>query len=364
MDTTTVQLILACSATAHFTATCVLALYARHKVQYLSLAWIMGIFSFVILGMTFFSEEIAYYHPGVLHPTVLALLVATSYLQSIYPLSFSLPGYLQWGRMLRYASPAILLIVLYTVLMLFVGRVEIVGSIGEWMRHPLSLDLGLRLVSLGLSVWYIFNIFRLPHRESHDADVPRYTVVYSILLGLSALFYVYISLDYSPELYMVYVILFSALNLYLSFRTLETMALSLPKPAIEEVAAAPSEEEMQKAAEDFNQVNLQRFNRVEYWMQNNQKEWTDSTFGRDQLCRHVGLNRHLVLQALRSKGYNNVHDYITSYRIDFLKRQIKRHAITTISECLDAGFGTTKTARICFQRHEGLDLDEFLEANK
>lgn len=360
MEATTIRLILACCATAHFTVTCVAALYARHQVRYLSLAWIMGIFSFMVLGMCFYADEIGENKPGVLHPLVLTLLVVTSFLQSIYPLSFTLPGYLQWGRMWRYAAPALVLVVLYAILILFVGQVEKVDTLTEWVLHPFSADLWLRAAALCVSVYYIFNIFRLPHVESHDVEVPRYTYVYSFLLGASALFFCFVSVHYSAALYILYIVIFTCLNLYLSFRTLETMAKSLPKPVIEEVEKAPTEEELQKAEEDFNELNLQRFNRVEYWMQQNREAWSESSFGRDQLCRAVGLNRHFVLQCLRSQGYNNVHDYINSYRIDLLKRQIRRGLITTVGESLDVGFGTTKTARSCFLRHEQTTLDDYL----
>lgn len=360
MDASIIRLVLACCTTAHFTTAAVLALYARHKVEYLSIAWIMGIFSFMLLGTTLLSTQLTDVAPGVLHPAVLAMLVAISYLQSIYPLHFSMPGYLQWGRMWKYAMPAIVLIILYSILMVFVGKVDIVDSLSEWLQRPFSVDLWLRMAALALSTWYIINIFRLPHRVAHNALVPIYTYVYSALLGLSTLFYCYVSIDYSPQMFIVYMVMFTFLNLYLSFRTLETMAINLPKPVIEEVKAEPSEEELRKAEEDFNEANLQRFNRVQFWMQNNREEWTSNTFGRDNLCRAVGLNRHLVLQCLRSQGYNNVHDYINSYRIDYMKRLIRRGQITTLNECLDVGFGTTKTARTCFEKHEGHSLDDYL----
>ena len=59
MQTNTVLLTLACSATAHWVATCVMALYARHKVQYLALAWINGIFAFLLSLATMYSPIIA-----------------------------------------------------------------------------------------------------------------------------------------------------------------------------------------------------------------------------------------------------------------------------------------------------------------
>ena len=95
-------------------------------------------------------------------------------------------------------------------------------------------------------------------------------------------------------------------------------------------------------------------------MQNHVGQWTDYTFGRDQLCDQVGLNRHLVLQALRSQGYNDVHEYLSIYRVEELQRLIVQGKIKALRECVDAGFGTIKTARSCFERVKGINLDEYL----
>ena len=51
----------------------------------------------------------------MLHPVLLLYLVATAYLLSIYPLGLCMPGYLQWGRMLGYATPAFILIFIYLI---------------------------------------------------------------------------------------------------------------------------------------------------------------------------------------------------------------------------------------------------------
>jgi AraC-like DNA-binding protein len=113
--------------------------------------------------------------------------------------------------------------------------------------------------------------------------------------------------------------------------------------------------------EDFNEANLHRFQRINFWMQNHKDEWKDSTFGRDRLCTEVGLNRHLVLQSVRSQGFNNVHDYISSFRVAELKRMISRGEVKTLNDTLAAGFGTTQTVRACFLKVEGITLDEFLK---
>ena len=63
-------LVLACCATAHYTIAMVLALYARHQVKYLSLAWIMGLFAGLLTIGTIYGQ-VATAQPGMLHPFML-----------------------------------------------------------------------------------------------------------------------------------------------------------------------------------------------------------------------------------------------------------------------------------------------------
>lgn len=357
-------LTLVCCATVHLMMTCVLALYSRYKTQYLSLTWIMGLFCAGFCAAIPCSFRLESATPGMLHPIMLLVLVACSYLQSLYPLSICLPGYLQWGRMWKYASPAIVLIALYVLGMCLGSRPVIVNNGRELMRHLLSGDILLRAAALGLSLYYIVNIFRLPHVLVKVFDLPRYLKGYGTAMGFSAVFYVTLTIKFQSVLLIAYWLIFTVLNLYMFFRTLETMAINLPKPKIETVTEAPTPEVIEQAErEDFNEANRQRFQRVEYFMQNG-REWTANTFGRDRLCEATGINRHLLLQCLRSQGYNNSHDYINSYRIEELKRLIRRNEISTLAGSVDAGFGSVKTARSCFERMEGTSLDAFLKEHQ
>ena len=164
---------------------------------------------------------------------------------------------------------------------------------------------------------------------------------------------------------MIYVIIFTLLNMYLAFRTLEEMAIHLPQPALIEVEEAPTEDIVEKAEkEDFNEANLLRFKRIEFWMQNHKEEWTDNTFGRDRLCEAVGYNRHLILQCVRSQGYNNVHDYINRYRIEELKFLITKERIAAHGEGVYAGFGIRQTARSCFLKMEGITMEDYWNQKK
>ena len=350
------------SAIAHFVITCVMAIFARHRVQYLCLPWVNGIFCCTTLVAALFSQGIAAASPGILHPGMMIALLAACYLQSIYPLNISMPGFLQWERMWRYAMPILILLGIYFGAALLGSRIVYIYSAHELRENILSSDILMRLCALGMSLVYIGNIFLLPRRIARHANVPRYLLGYCIAMGLSVVFYTCIAIFYDLTLLAVYVVLFTVLNLYLAFRTLETLALQLPRPVISEVKEAPAADR-EKELEDFNEANLRRFQLINFWMQQNRQEWKDSTFGRDRLCQGVGLNRHLVLQSVRSQGFNNVHDYISSFRVAELKRMIKRGEVETMNDTLVAGFGTIQTVRSCFLKVEGITLDEYIRRN-
>jgi len=365
MSANTILLILACSATAHLVVSATTAIYARHKVQYLCLAWVNGIFGFILTAVTGISEMIADGKPGIMHPAMVLPLLCGVYLQSIFPLSIPMPGFLQAKRMIKYAEPVIVLIAFYTIARLMGSKIVIMDTFGEVAQNLLSSDVLLRILALGISIYYIVNIFMLPHRMVHKTDMPSFLIGYCVCLGLSVVFFTAVSIVYNPTALMIYIIIFTLLNLYLTFRTLDEMAIHLPQPALIKVEEAPTEDIVEKAAkEDFNEANLLRFKRIEFWMQNHKEEWTDNTFGRDRLCEAVGYNRHLILQCVRSQGYYNVHEYINRYRIEELKRLISKGRITALGETVDAGFGTIQTARACFLRMEGITLDEYWNGQK
>jgi len=349
------------SAIVHFVVTCVMGLFARHRVQYLCLAWENGIFFCTTLVASFFSDTIATAQPGILHPGMLLALLCACYLQSIYPLNISMPGFLQWERMWRYARPILVLLAIYSIAALLGSRILYIYTAKELAENILSSDILMRLCALALNIYYIVNIFLLPRRMARHANVPCYLLGYCIAMGLSVVFYTCVAIYYNVAGVAVYVVLFTVLNLYLAFRTLESLALELPRPVISEVSEEQEVRSKEQEEEDFNEANLHRFQRINFWMQNHKEEWKDSTFGRDRLCQGVGMNRHIVLQSVRSQGFNNVHDYIISFRLAELKRMIARGEVKTLNDTLDAGFGTTQTVRSCFLKAEGITLDEFLK---
>lgn len=351
-------------ATAHLMMCCVLSLYSRYKVQYLSLAWIMGIFFASFCAAIPFSLHYQVGTVGLLNPVMLLVLVAITFLQSIYPLGISMPGYLQWGRMWGYAAPALAIIALYVLGLVMGSRPVIITDPAELPSNLLSGDMLLRLAALGLSTYYIVNIFRIPHILVRKFAIPRYLKGYGTTLGLASIYYIAVTVVFHMTLLIVYMYVFTILNMYMFFRTLESMAIRLPRPIIREVEAPPTPEFIEKVEqESFNEANIKRFERVEYFMQT-EKEWKDNTFGRDRLCEATGINRHLLLQCLRSQGYNNCHDYINSYRLNALKQAIAKGRITSVNDCVDMGFGSAKTARSCFQRMESISLDDFLAQQK
>lgn len=357
-------IILGC-ATAHLVMASVVAVFARYKIQYLALTWIIGILAALMFALLPFYQHING-SPGIMHPLMLLSITAITFLQSIYPLSIPMPAYLQMGRMWKYAMPAIILYTLYGGAMLCGLHPTKFHTWNEMLPHWYSIDLWLRLCAFFLTVYYIINIVRLPSKLTHTTEIPRYLKGYCTALSLIVILYFSMSIWYSPKIMMVYIILCTLLNLYLCFRTLETIAQQLPKPAIAVVVKEPEPLQNEQAEqEDFNEANRQRFQRVEYWMQNHRDDWTQTTFNRDVLCEQVGLNRHLLLQCIRSQGFNDTHEYLNTYRFEELKRLIQRGIVRNLNETIDAGFGTVKTARNVFQNMSGGEtLDDFLARYK
>lgn len=354
--------ILLASSMVHLVLTAVMALFARHKVQYLSLAWIVGIFAVAVTAVIPFVDLIESTRPAMLHPGTLVGLMGFLYLQSIYPLGITMPGFLQWERMWRYALPIFVLTVLYGFFSLLGMTSPNYYTWEELGDAFFTIDMFLRLAMLGVGIYYIINIIRLPQTRLRYPHVPGYIMIYAFVLGISSFLYIWLILRFTVAAFEVWVVIFTLANIYMCLRTLETIAVSLPKPEIKVIEQMPVEVQAEEdEEEDFNEANLQRFQTLEYWMQHNHEAWKEYTFGRDQLCTETGINRHLTLQCVRSQGYNNIHDYINAYRISELQRMISYGEVTCLRDCLDAGFGTIKTARSSFERITGKSLDEVLE---
>lgn len=357
-------IILAC-ATAHLVMASVIAVFARYKIQYLALTWIVSIMAILLFILLPFHNHLMG-NPGIMHPLMLLSITAVTFLQSIYPLSIPMPAYLQMGRMWRYALPAIILYTVYGGMVLCGLRPLKYHSWSEMLPNWYNIDLWLRFFAFLLTTYYIINILRLPSKLTHNTEIPRFLKGYCTALSLIVILYFSMSIWYNPYIMIVYILLCTLLNLYLCFRTLETIAINLPKPVIAVMAKEPEPIlNPRSEQEDFNEANLQRFQRVEYWMQNHKDEWTQTTFNRDILCEQVGINRHLLLQCLRSQGFNDTHEYLNTYRFEELKRLIQRGMVRTLSETIDAGFGTIKTARSVFKNmSNGETLDDFLAKYK
>lgn len=364
-----VTLIFACCATAHFVGMCVMSILAVHRVQYLSLAWMLAIFFGITAIVAFFGESVANGRPGILNPYMLLMLVVGTYLQSIYALGIAMPGFLQWGRMIKYAAPIPILALIYVVAMHPAGQLTKVYSLHEMFDSGLYIDIILRFAALLLGLYYVLNIVFLPRRMAYKSGLPMLLLAYLVVLVLSVVLYLYTALNYTPVLLCSYMIVFTLVNFFWVCHSMETLIVRIPHPtinldAVEEEPPLSVEDDVEEERQrqiDFNEVNLSRYVRVQLWMQKNKDKWMSNGFTRDRLCEETGINRQLLLQCLRSQGHNNVHEYITTYRVEELKRLVTRGEITSVSDCLVVGFGAVKTARLCFERIEGQSLDEYLE---
>ncbi len=350
------------AAAAHLMMSLVLFYLARRSVQFLSQAWIMLLICLMYCVALFYFAT----HPviptlGILHPVLLIYLLVCSYLQSVYPLGLCLPGYLQWGRMWAYASPAILLIFLYGLGAAVGSELSRVYTVDDFRDYFLSGDVVLRLAALLLSGYYIVNIFRLPHRLARKMEYPRDLIAYGSALGLVSVFFVCITVRFNPVLLTIYMLLFTLVNMFLFFRILRPTVESISYPTFREVQTPPTKEQItQSEADDFNEANLQRFEVMEYIMQHD-KPFLDPLFNRERLCRLVGFNRHVALQTIRSQGYNDIHEYISRYRVAELRRRIEQGIITDMKQHTQVGFRHNQTAITSFERYEGKGLVEFIE---
>ena len=278
------------AAAAHLMMSLVLFFFARRRVSYLSQAWIMLLLCLMYCAALFFIYTQDIPPLGILHPVLLLYLLATSFLQSIYPLGICMPGYLQWGRMWAYAVPALVLILLYAGGALAGSNMVKVYDPADFGHYLLSGDVILRLASLALSIYYIVNIFRLPHRLTRQVELPRWMITYGVALGLVALYFVLLTVWFSQPLVIIYIVLFTLVNMFLFFRILSPVFHALPQPPLREVAERPTEEEISHSEQnDFNEANMRRFEVLEFFMQH-ERPWLDCQFTRDRLCRHTGRN--------------------------------------------------------------------------
>ena len=71
-------------AVTHLVMASVMALFARHKIQYLSIASVVGIFGAAVACVIPFAAVIETTRPAMLHPGTLMGLMAFTFLQSIY----------------------------------------------------------------------------------------------------------------------------------------------------------------------------------------------------------------------------------------------------------------------------------------
>lgn len=350
------------AAAAHLMMSLILFYVARRSVQYLSQAWIMLLICLMYcVALFFFATSSVIPEPGILHPILLIYLLICSYLQSIYPLGLCMPGYLQWGRMWAYAVPAIVVVFMYGIGAALGSNLAAVYDAQDFLEYFLSGDVCLRMVALLLSGYYIINIFRLPHRLVRSMQLPSDLIAYGSALGIVSIFFVVIAIRFNLVMLTIYMLLFTLVNMFLFFRILRTMVDALSYPAFRQVENPPTEEEINRSeADDFNEANLHRFEVMEYIMQH-ERPYIDAAFNRERLCRLAGLNRHVALQSLRSQGYNDIHEYISRYRVAELRRLVENGEITDAKQVEMVGFRSAKTAAASFERYENMDLFQFIE---
>lgn len=357
--------ILELSASFHLMMSIVLFYLSRRNVRFLPQAWIFLLIALMHgCGIGYILLYDMPHAIGILHPFMLIYMLVCSYLLSIHPLGLSLPGYLQWGRMVSYATPALGIIAIYLIGWTTGSDTIKVYEAEDIKMYLLSGDVLLRFAALLLSGYYILNIFLIPHRLVKKMELPRATKTYGTALGIVSTFFLALTFHFSAVGFIIYLLLLTLVNMALFLHILAPVVHALPMPAIVKVEQPPTPEEIFHAEKNnFNEANLRRFRMVEYIMQHD-KPWLDPGFTRDRLCRLTGLNRHLLLQSLRSQGYNDTHEYIYRYRIEEFKRRVLSGELTNLHQCEQLGFRSRQTIQVNFERLEGESMMEWFNQHK
>lgn len=348
-------------AVSHLSFSIVLFIYARRSVAFKAQAWVLMLIA-MIFGASLTLSVVCNVPSdlGILNPYMLIFLLVTSFLLSINPLGMVMPGYLQARRMVKYASPAIVIVGLYILGLLAGSRMVTVDELSDLPKVFLSSDIILRISALLLSFGYIVNIIVVPHLRLRRKSLPKNIVTYAMLLGIVQLMFVICTIRFSLPLLVVYELLFASVSVMLCGCIIKPLMQAQPYPEIKKVEVPPTNEEISVLEEeDFNEANRYRFERVEYVMQH-EKPYVSPDFNRDRLCRMSGFNRHLLLQTVRSQGYNDVHDYISRYRVKELRNLIASGIVTDLRQHDRVGFRTLKTASLAFERYEHMSLPAFL----
>lgn len=356
-------------AVTHLTMAIVLFIYARRSVAYLAQAWISMLTALiygVALGFIATHGAAELLPLGTLHPILIIALLVTSFFFSINPLGMVMPGYLQVGRMVRYASPAIVIVTIYALGLLVGAKPVIIDDLDALRENMLSGDVLMRLASVGLSLFYVLGIIILPHRliRKTGYSLPKNIVSYASLLGIVQILLLITTIWFNYATLVAYEVLFTAVSLMLSGCVIKANISVQPYPEIHIVETPPTTQDIAEVEDsDFNAANVRRFESIEYAMQHD-KPFVSPDFNREALCRLSGFNRHIVLQTLRSQGYNDVHDYISRYRVTELRRLIETGEVNDIHQHERVGFRTMKTAILAFERYEHENLAAFIAAAK
>ncbi len=352
------------AAAAHLMMSLVLFYFSRRNVQFLSQAWIMLLFSVIYSAGLFFLFTNEIPDLGVLHPVLLIYLMVCAYLQSIYPLGMCMPGYLQWGRMWKYATPALVLIAIYGMGLLIGNDWTRTKTFDDVCQNILCGDIILRIATLVLSAYYIVNVFRLPHKLVRQFQLPPDLLAYGSALGMVSVFFLGITFSFNCVAFVCYILALTLVNMFLFFRVLRPIAMAMSYPIIKPVEEPTTFDSVTVSEmDDFNEANLQRFQAMEYMMQH-EKPFLDSLFNRERLCRLAGYNRHVVLQIVRSQGYNDIHEYIARYRVSELRKRIDAGDKIDVKHLEAFGFRTPKTAQKCFELYEKENLIDYVERKK
>ena len=264
--------------------------------------------------------------------------------------------------MIKYSLPLVILVFIYSITLAILGKsAPVYHSLGEMFAGFWQvMDTIARFLALAFSFTFVLSIVLLPRQLlKAETPIPPYVTACCASLGITYACFFVLSIHFFWWLLYLTTALLTAVNIAFVLHSLESIAESIPRPGKRgtEPAAQPAKSPA-NPRRDFNEDNLFRFSKIEQYMQSS-TEWRDTSYTREKLCEAVGCNRHILLQSLRSQGYNTIHEYIMTYRVEYLSRLLQSNPEGNLSQlCFDAGFSTLITARSAYTNVLGRELNE------
>ena len=107
------------------------------------------------------------------------------------------------------------------------------------------------------------------------------------------------------------------------------------------------------------------FTRVLEYMEKNQP-YRDEALALRQVADHVKIHPNVLSQIINKKQKCNFKDFINSFRVDEVKRELlnpKNQHKNILAVALESGFNCKSSFNLIFKKHTGLTPSQYLKSN-